>query len=80
MFKLYILYSKQIDKYYVGHTANIELRLQRHNEGSTRFTSQTNDWIIVYTETYNTKGEAMKRENEIKRKKSRKYIEGLVTQ
>ena len=80
MFKVYILYSKQIDKYYVGHTENIELRVQRHNEGSTRFTSQTHDWVLVYTETYNTKGEAMKRENEIKRKKSRKYIMGLVTQ
>jgi putative endonuclease len=80
MFKVYIIYSKKIDKYYIGHTENIELRLQRHNEGTTRFTSQTNDWVLVYTESYSTKSEAMKRENEIKRKKCRKYIEELVTQ
>ena len=35
-------------------------------------------WKIVYKEKYNTKSEAMKREYEIKRKKSRKYIESLI--
>ncbi len=80
MYKVYILYSSRINKYYVGHTENLELRLDRHNQGSSKFTSQTNDWQIVYSEDYLTKGDAMKRENEIKKKKSRKYIEELVTQ
>ena len=33
---------------------------------------------MVYYETYQTKTEALKREKEIKKKKSRKYIEGLI--
>jgi predicted GIY-YIG superfamily endonuclease len=65
MFYTYILYSKSIDRYYIGHTSNIEDRVSRHNEGSTRFTSQTNDWQMIYSEEYETKGEAMKRENQI---------------
>ncbi|MFP4042588.1 MAG: GIY-YIG nuclease family protein [Bacteroidales bacterium] len=31
MFFVYILYSENFDKYYVGHTNNIERRLQEHN-------------------------------------------------
>jgi len=79
MFFTYIIYSKSVDKYYVGHSENLNLRLQRHKEGSTRFTSQTDDWELMYYETFLTKSEAMKRENEIKKRKSRKYIEGIIS-
>ncbi|MFH0733185.1 MAG: GIY-YIG nuclease family protein, partial [bacterium] len=64
--------------YYIGSTENIEDRLIRHNRGSSKFTSKAKDWILVYTEKYDTKSEAIKREYEIKRQKSRKYIERLM--
>ena len=78
MFYVYIIYSKQINKYYVGSTENIDLRIERHNQGTTRFTSQAIDWVLAYYETFNSKSEAIKREYEIKRIKSRKYIESLI--
>ena len=78
MLYFYIIYSKQINKYYVGSTENIDLRIERHNLGTTRFTSQANDWVLAYYETFNSKSEAIKREYEIKRIKSRKYIESLI--
>ncbi|MEW6196913.1 MAG: GIY-YIG nuclease family protein [Bacteroidota bacterium] len=31
MYYTYILYSSIINKYYVGYTQNLELRLERHN-------------------------------------------------
>uniref|UniRef100_A0A7V2ZJ94 GIY-YIG domain-containing protein n=1 Tax=Ignavibacterium album TaxID=591197 RepID=A0A7V2ZJ94_9BACT len=34
----YILYSEKIDKYYVGVTEDLILRLERHNEGWGKFT------------------------------------------
>ncbi|HOJ17486.1 MAG: GIY-YIG nuclease family protein [Ignavibacteriales bacterium] len=77
MFYTYVIYSISVDKYYVGHTENLEMRIFRHNSGTTRFTSQANDWEIVYFEEFSSKSDAMKRENEIKRKKSRSYIESL---
>ena len=31
MYDLYIIYSERIDQYYIGHTKDIEDRLERHN-------------------------------------------------
>ncbi len=80
MFFTYIIYSKTKDKYYIGHSHDLDLRLQRHNSGSSRSTKAGIPWKVVYFEKYETKSEAIKREYEIKRKKSRKYIEYLIEQ
>jgi len=74
----YILYSKKINKYYVGVTEDLNLRLQRHNMGWGRFSKAGIPWEIVYYETYFSKSDALKREREIKNKKSRKFIETLI--
>ena len=75
-FSVYILYSATIDKHYVGHTDSIERRIHEHNTGQTRFTSiRGKPWIKVYAEQYETRALAMKREKEIKSKKSRKTLE-----
>ena len=39
MCDLYILYSKTADKYYVGITANLNDRLERHNGGRSKATN-----------------------------------------
>ncbi len=78
-FFVYIIYSSSLDQYYVGHSENIQDRLFRHNNSGSKATKKTNDWTLVYTETFTTKAEAAKRELEIKKKKSRKYIEWLIS-
>jgi len=78
-FFVYILRSKSKDRYYIGQSDNMESRMEFHNTGKSRYTSIANDWSIVYTEEYATRREARKRENEIKRKKSRIYVEWLVS-
>ena len=75
LFYTYILYSSIKDKFYIGHTENVQNRLLQHN---TRNNLGTNDWTVVYTEKYDNRSDAMKREKEIKNKKSRKYIEWLI--
>jgi putative endonuclease len=75
LFYAYILYSPIKDKFYIGHTEDVQNRLLQHN---TRNNLGTNDWTVVYTETYDNRSDAMKREKEIKNKKSRKYIEWLI--
>ncbi len=78
-FTVYILHSLLADKYYVGHTDNLERRLSEHNSGKTRYTSQTgSDWEVKYTEEFSSRSDAMKREKEIKSRKSRRYIEELI--
>jgi putative endonuclease len=74
----YILYSEKIDKYYVGSTDDLEWRLARHNKGWGKFTERGIPWRIVYSEQFDAKTEALKRKREIKKKKSRKYIEELI--
>ncbi|APD07288.1 hypothetical protein UJ101_01777 [Flavobacteriaceae bacterium UJ101] len=77
---VYILYSKTLDRYYIGQTQNLEERIKRHNSKHKGFTGKTNDWIILYREVFANRREAIKREKEIKNKKSRKYIEYLLSE
>lgn len=78
LYTFYIIYSAKLDRYYSGHTDDIEERIVQHNEGISDYTSKANDWVVAYTESYSTREEARKRELEVKKKKSRKYIEWLV--
>ena len=78
MFHTYIIYSESINKFYVGYTHNLTLRLERHNNGWGKYSSRGIPWALVYSEAFSSKSEAIKRENEIKKKKSRKYIESLI--
>ncbi len=77
-YTLYILYSLQLDKYYVGQTEEMEKRLESHQAKRSPYTSKASDWQLVYTESYATRTDVLKRELEIKKKKSRKYIEYLI--
>ncbi len=77
MFYIYIIYSEKIDRYYVGQTENVEERLISHSAGISPYTSISDDWKLVYTESFESRNEAILREKEIKKKKSRKYIEWL---
>ena len=75
----YILYSEKLNKYYVGACIEIKRRLYEHNIGHSKFTSTGIPWKLVYVEESESLKLAKKREMEIKKMKSRKYIEGLLT-
>ncbi|WP_396210660.1 GIY-YIG nuclease family protein [Flavobacterium sp.] len=77
-FFVYILFSPYKDKFYIGFTSDLENRITRHNQKSKGFTGTTNDWKIVYSESYSTKFEAMTREKQIKLWKSRSKIQQLI--
>jgi len=77
---VYILYSQSKDRYYVGYSRNPDERLIEHNLGATTSTRPGRPWVLVYTEELEDKSSAIKREGEIKRMKSRKYIENLIYQ
>ena len=52
MYYVYILYSRTKDRYYVGYTHNIEIRLSKHNAGATPSTRGGRPWELVYSEEY----------------------------
>ena len=75
----YILYSVYLDRYYVGSTSeDLDSRLRRHLSAHKGFTSHAKDWVLVYSEEFSTKKEALNRELEIKSWKSRIMIEKLI--
>ncbi|MRX68055.1 GIY-YIG nuclease family protein [Flavobacterium resistens] len=77
-FIVYILFSESKNKFYIGFTSNLEERLIRHNQKSKGFTGNENDWKVVYTESYETKEIAHKRELQINSWKSRIKIQELI--
>ena len=50
MAAVYILYSRSIDKYYIGSCVNVEERLKEHvlDRYNNSFTSRANDWHLFY--------------------------------
>ena len=78
---VYILYSNQLDRFYIGATdGTVEDRLQKHLSNHSGFTAKAKDWVIKYTEEYQTTAEARLRESQIKAWKSRKRIQALFSQ
>jgi len=75
----YILYSERIDKYYTGSCVNLNSRLKDHNNGNSTYTSLGTPWILKYYEFYSNLKEARERERKIKKMKSRKFIEMLIS-
>ena len=69
MYLVYILLSEKDNKRYIGFTENIERRLDEHNSGKVKSTKNRRPLKIVYTEEFELKSDAMKREKEIKARK-----------
>jgi putative endonuclease len=65
--------------YYVGQTDDVKDRVDKHNKGEVKSTKPYRTWVLVCTETFRTRREAVRREKEIKERKSRKYIESLIS-
>lgn len=78
MFFVYILQNDIDGSFYVGQTQDIRDRLKRHNENRSLYTKDKGAWNLVYLEEFGSRSEAARREKEIKKKKSKKYIEYLV--
>ncbi len=75
----YILYSKSLNKYYIGHSCEaLEERIRKHLSNHSGFTSKAKDWIVVYSENFNSKSEAYAREREMKGRKSSSKVQKLI--
>ena len=78
-YTVYILYSKTFKKTYVGYTSNIEARLYSHNSIKNKgWTKRYQPWEVIYTEEYNEKAEASKREKQLKTGGGRDFIKKII--
>ncbi|MFA7420819.1 MAG: GIY-YIG nuclease family protein [Melioribacteraceae bacterium] len=78
-FTVYILKSLSRERYYVGHSADTVKRMSEHNSGKVKSTKAFVPWKIVYTENFESKSEAFKREMQIKRYKSGDAFKKLIS-
>ena len=76
-FYVYILFSEALNKYYIGSTQDINIRLEKHLQSNKGFTSKAKDWVLVYSEEFKLRTKAIRREGQIKKRKSRIMIEKL---
>ena len=75
--KVYILYSRSLDKYYVGQTKNIEQRIERHNQGKVSSTKRGVPWEVVYDIVLKDRSEAVFLEKKIKGRGEKRYLEDI---
>lgn len=66
MYCVYILKSLKIKWYYTGHSSNVDSRLKQHNGGYNKSTKAYRPFELIHSEFFKTKGEAFKREQQIK--------------
>lgn len=78
MYYMYVLQSLKDKKYYVGSCENLEERLIRHNQGRETATKHRTPFNLIYSESYNTRTEALNRERQIKSYKGGNAFKKLI--
>ncbi len=77
-FYAYVIQSKKHGRFYIGSCEDMTVRLERHNDGMTRSTKNGIPWIVKYTEIFETRSEAMRREKQIKSYKGGEAFKRLM--
>ena len=78
-FVVYILFSEDYNRTYVGFTSNLIARFKSHNSmGVKGFTIKFRPWKVIHVEFYDSKSEALKREKFLKTGIGRAFIKQLI--
>ncbi|MCM4173443.1 excinuclease ABC subunit C [Arenibacter sp. TNZ] len=72
---VYILFSETADRYYVGHTNNVEKRLVTHNNGGKKYPSKGRPWILIKIYPCADRTEAVQLERKIKKRGIKRYLD-----
>jgi putative endonuclease len=76
---VYVLYSLRRFRTYVGLTDDLPRRLVKYNSGKVISTNRFQPWTLIYTEQFDSRGEALRREKWFKRVASRRYLKVMVS-
>ena len=69
--------SGKTHRRYVGSTVDVERRLAEHNSGKTKSTRAGAPWELVYSESFGTRSEAVRREMYFKTGRGREELDRL---
>ena len=80
MWYVYILYSASSGKTYTGFSNDVQRRLTEHNVSESKgFTLRYRPWVLIRSEIYSTKTEAMEREKFLKSGRGREQVKEFVS-
>lgn len=77
-FKVYILQSKKLNRFYIGFTSDLQKRLEFHSNAEARkYTANATDWELFHAIACESKQQGIFIEKHIKKMKSKTYIENI---
>ena len=74
MYHVYVLKSKRDGHLYTGSTSDLTNRIKAHNSGKVRSTKGRRPFVLLYSEPYAAKTEALRRELFLKSSPGRKEL------
>ena len=81
IYTVYVLYSSDYDKIYIGYTTNLLARFHSHNSLSPKgWTKRYRPWEVCYCEYYDNKSAALQRERELKSSRGRSFIRTYISE
>jgi len=78
MFIVYIIKSRTSDFVYKGHCENLTERMKQHNAGMTKSNKAYMPFDVIYTEEFEGRGDAIKREKYFKSAAGRRYLKKIL--
>jgi putative endonuclease len=67
-YQVYVI-KNAAGKFYIGLSENVQVRLQQHNQGISKWTRYRGPWLLVWTSEYLSLSDARKLENRLKHQK-----------
>jgi putative endonuclease len=77
-YTVYVLHSLSTGLLNVGQTADLTRRVEQHLRGESFWTKRCKDWEVIYTEFFESRGEAMRRERYLKTGKGKEELKRLL--
>jgi len=74
LFYVYIIESLTTGNWYYGFSNDLDQRLEFHNKGLNKSTANRGPWKYIFIREFNTKTEALKFEQYLKRTRNKAYI------
>jgi putative endonuclease len=79
VYQVYVIRNRP-GKFYIGLSENVQIRLQQHNQGISKWTRHRGPWSLIWTNKSLPLSDARKLENRLKRQKGGagfKFLTGL---
>jgi len=75
---VYILLSLKDNKFYIGFTEDLQIRISRHNDGGSFATKCRRPFELIFYEAYRNKYDALRREKYLKSSKGKNTLRTML--